>query len=223
MSGYSSAGNGSRSLRKQRSCTVSVKPTARCAAALVRLSRSAVQSKFRALLAACPVFRRRNQRAPDALPPAVWFDVPAFEISNPIGQALLRIRANRQFRETDWPDPGRRLPAAPPAASSACRRRIRRSLGHASHRLRAREPDACGARPPYRLASPDEPRSSRPRISGGEAGGSTQFELEVALDVWPFVRQHAVDDRVARAAVAARPVVPDHSVPLGAEPFNRPL
>ena len=51
----------------------------------------------------------------------------------------------------------------------------------------------------------------------------SQPQLKVSLHVVPFAGKYAVENRVARCAVAARHVMPDDAVFLGAQGLNRPL
>ena len=51
----------------------------------------------------------------------------------------------------------------------------------------------------------------------------SQPQLQVSLNVVPFAGKYAVENRVARCAVAARRVMPDDAVFLGAQCLNRPL
>src|SRR5688572_12632216 len=67
---------------------------------------------------------------------------------------------------------------------------------------------------------PTVPMPSRPTLIGFML---PQPELEMAPDVGPFARQHAVHHRVAHRAVAPRPVVADHAVLLRAQRLDGAL
>src|SRR5258705_431758 len=67
---------------------------------------------------------------------------------------------------------------------------------------------------------PTVPMPSRPTLMGFMF---PEALLQVPLHVGPLAREHAVDDGVAHAAVAARPVVADHAVLLRPERLDRAL
>src|SRR3954464_11746074 len=67
---------------------------------------------------------------------------------------------------------------------------------------------------------PTVPMPSSPTLMGFMF---PEAQLQVALHVGPFAREHPVHDRIAHAAVTARPVVADHSVLLCPERLDRAL
>src|ERR1044071_4563633 len=77
----------------------------------------------------------------------------------------------------------------------------------------------------FRLSTSQVPPPTVPMPSSPTLMGFMfpEAQLQVALHVGPFAREHAVHDGVAHAAVASRPVVADDAVLLGPERLDRAL